>query len=113
MRPELVSLAGVIIAAAVSYLTARLSRRAEDAKTQVDREVGSGQLALQIAQRADHRVDEAEARVAKLERWRGAVMRWWPLHERWDDSMEAAVRRATPGAVIPPRPDPPIWDDAA
>ena len=106
MRPELVSLAGVIIAAAVSYLTARLSRRAEDAKTQVDREVGSGQLALQIAQ-------DAQQRIARLERWRGAVMRWWPLHERWDDSMEAAVRRATPGAVIPPRPDPPIWDDAA
>ena len=102
----LVTIIGILLSCGGAYLTARLASRAQDRKTAVDKEVGAGQLALELAR-------DAQRRVTGLEQWRARVMRWWPTHEVWDDAVEGALRRGVPDAQIPSRPLPPIWDVAA
>jgi Flp pilus assembly protein TadB len=100
-----------IIAAIPGIAVALAAWRKSTQTTQSTERVGAGQLALNIAKQAASTAENAERRVADLERWRGRVMKWWPLHRDWDEAMETTVRNLVPDAEIPPQPSPPFYDD--
>ena len=93
-------LLGSIIAVVGAYLTARLGAKANAAKVVADKEVGAGQLALNIATRLD-------TEVRGLRQWRRRVAAWWPEHEDWDDAVALELEKLDPGAMArlgkPPR----------
>jgi hypothetical protein len=102
---QVLYLVGSVLALIGSYFTAKLGAKANTAKVVADKEVGAGQLALNIATRLDNEVRE-------LRRWRSRIQRWWPDHEDWDDSVADELERLDPGALrrigpaprIPPEP---------
>jgi hypothetical protein len=98
---QVLYLVGSVVTLLGGYLTARLGSRANTAKVVADREVGAGQLALNIATRL-------ETEVGELRRWKDQVQqRWWPLHEDWDDRAIRELERLDPSIAArvdrPPR----------
>jgi hypothetical protein len=89
---QLLYLLGAILTFAGAYLTARLGAKANAAKVVADKEVGAGQLALNIATRLD-------AELIDLRRQLTHVRRWWPKHEDWDDRLVEELERHDPGAL--------------
>jgi hypothetical protein len=105
----IVSVLVILISTGGSLLATRLSNRATDRKTQTEGELGSGALALRIANRADRKAGNAERRLDAYDRWRREVVDdWWPEHRQlFDGALVDEVKRLDPGAQIPtPRPMP-------
>lgn len=100
MNGQVWALVGVIVSTAGAYLVARLSMRAQQRKTEVDEEMGAGELALKIANRADEKATNAERKADRLDQWRIDVTEgWWPSHRRRDEAVEAELERLDPGAI--------------
>ena len=81
------SVVGTTASIAVAYLTARGAMKASDGKAAVDRELGSGTLALEVARETRDelktvRSDLAAAtqQVAKLTGYQRRTSRWWDRH---------------------------------
>lgn len=93
-------LVGSVLALIGSYFTAKLGAKANAAKVVADKEISSGQLALDIANRLDREVGD-------LRLWRSTILRWWSEHEDWDDRIVDELERLDPGALqrigLPPR----------
>lgn len=85
-------LLGSVLTLTGAYLTAKMGAKANAAKVVADKEISSGQLALDIANRLDREV-------ADLRRFRNRVMRWWPEHEDWDDAVQRELDKLDPGAA--------------
>jgi len=115
MSGQVWGLLGVMASVLGSILVARLSARAQNKKAVADADVSSGQLALEIAKRAESRAIRAEDRIGVLERWRRAVLRWGAIHEEWDREVEAHIKKVDPDGWppgLPPRhPMPTVPDD--
>jgi hypothetical protein len=88
---QLLYLLGTIVAAVGSYAVAKLGARATASKVVADKEIGAGQLALDIATRLDREVTD-------LRRWKNAIQRWWPQHVEWDEKVSDELMRLDPGA---------------
>jgi hypothetical protein len=88
---QVLYLVGSVLTLAGAYLTARLGVRANQQKVEAERDIGSGQLALNIANRLDREVE-----VLRL--WRGQVVRWWGRHEDWDAKVVQELDTLDPGA---------------
>jgi HAMP domain-containing protein len=121
MNGALWGFAGVVISALASYLVARVSIRAQQRTADANKEVGAGQLALDIAKDADEKAKRAEAkadrvvgRLDKLEHWRRDVIDWWPSHKRRDDAVEYELNKLDPGAFrrLPAVPPFPPWNES-
>lgn len=102
MVPEAVW--GIIIAV-ITWLSAkgvaRLSRKAQDFKTQTDGTNAAGQLAVNVATRADDRLEKIEKRLDRIEAWRRRVLdQWWPEHHRHDETVKAELLKLDPDAVL-------------
>lgn len=98
-----------VISIGGSIAVAKLSNRATDRKTQVEGDLGSGALAIRIANRADRKAGNAERRLDAYDRWRREVVDdWWPEHRAlFDGALVDEVKRLDPRAEIPtPRPMP-------
>jgi hypothetical protein len=92
---------GGVLTLVGGYFTARLGAKANTAKVVADKEVGAGQLALNIAIRQ-------EAELRELRRWKDQVqLRWWPKHDDWDEKVVVALVRVDPDEAArvdrPPR----------
>ena len=114
------SVVGTTASIAVAYLTARGAMKASDGKAAVDRELGSGTLALEVARETRDelktvRADLAAAteQVAKLTGYQRRTSRWWDRHLPWDLGMQAIATRHDPTAVtaLPPLEPFPQWED--
>jgi hypothetical protein len=123
MREVLFSVpAGVwlVVVAFVTWLSskgvARLSRRAQDFKTKTDGSNAAGQLAVNVATRADTRLDKVEKRLDRIEAWRRRVLdEWWPAHHKHDETVRAELLKLDPDAVLvdpPSLPELRFEDDA-
>jgi len=106
-----------------SYLVARLGSRAEarkaelaasveQAKTKQAGDVSVGQLAMDIATRAETKADRLEKKVDRLDGWRQEVQAWWPVHNRLDqivmdelELLDPTFARRMPAPVPLPRYD--------
>lgn len=95
-----VTVAGGIGAA---YLTARFAFRATSNKTDADKELGAGALALDIAQRLDGEIKEVRTTLL-------AVRVAWRQHTKWDDAIVLELESLDPGASkrLPERPELPF-----
>lgn len=126
MPPEIWALLGVIASVGGSFGVAKLNARAQNRRTEVDREVGAGELALQLAREAKAdsaaaKLESTGARAEAQEAHREAGMaqralhqtRIWYLTEHlpWDQAVMAVIERLDPTAAdkLPPRREPPLW----
>jgi hypothetical protein len=82
-------LLGSVLTLIGAYLTAKLGAKANTVKAAADKEIGSGQLALSIANRLDREV-------VALRRFRNQIGRWWSEHEDWDDEVMRELVRLDP-----------------
>lgn len=130
MRPELWGLLGLVLSSGVAYVTARLGFRAQSAKTAVDKEVGAGQLALDVAREAKAESASAKLEASNARREAGVAhqqsaaaqralheTRLWYIteHMPWDQAVMEVILRLDPEAAqrLPPRKEPPLWDRPA
>lgn len=92
MNPDMIMyLIGAVVAVAGSYFVAKIGARANAAKVVADKELGAGQLALDIATRLDREVND-------LRRWKNQIQQWWPKHVDWDEKVSDELMRLDPSA---------------
>lgn len=126
MPPEVWSLIGVLVSAGVGYAAARLNSRAQQRRDEAEREVGAGELALEMAReaKADSASAKTEASNARNEAHSAQTQaalaqralhqtRIWYLtdHLPWDQAVMAVIERLDPQAAdkLPARKEPPLW----
>ncbi|GAA1436254.1 hypothetical protein GCM10009616_35620 [Microlunatus lacustris] len=99
----LYAFAGIVASIIGSIIVTKLSARAEDRKTKTQGELGSGALAIRIANRADRKASAIERRLDAGDRWRREVTdEWWPHHQReFDRLVTDELKRLDPNAEIP------------
>lgn len=96
---------GLVVTWLSSKGVARLSRRAQDFKTRTDGSNAAGQLAVNVATRADGRLDKVEQRLDRIERWRRRVLDVWaPAHFRHDEFVRSELLKLDPDATLPDAP---------
>jgi hypothetical protein len=94
---------GIVFSVLGSLYVAKLSNKATDRKTQTESAINAGELALQIANRADTRSRRADSRIESLEAWRVAVIHdWYPAHHARDNAIETELRKLDPSFPLPP-----------
>ena len=101
--PALLTVLGSVSGA---YLVARLGARSNKVKTDMERELGSGELALKIA--TDLRIEQVADRVERQELVRKIreLRIAWRDHRQWDDELLAELIRIDPPAAKHLRPPP-------
>lgn len=91
---------GSILTVYGAWIVAKMGAKANAAKVVADKELGSGQMALDLAR-------ELREEVKSLRHFRNRVTRWWGDHEDWDDLVLEELERLDPGATSrvgrPPR----------
>jgi hypothetical protein len=99
VAPTVTILGGVVAA----WITGKFAFRASDSKVTVDKELGSGALALQIAERLDGEVKDMRRTLAD-------VRLAWRQHLKWDDAVIDELETLDPGASrrLPERPELPF-----
>jgi hypothetical protein len=119
MPPELWPLIGIAVSVAGSYAAVRLQIRAQNRKTDAEREVNAGELALGYAKEA--KSESTAAKVEAREAHREAQAAKRALHETrawyiadhlpYDQAVMDVLLRLDPDAPekLPPRKDPPLW----
>jgi hypothetical protein len=116
VSPALV-LVGVFVTARFTYraeakkaeeqrIAAEVQARAQKDTAEIQGESTVGQLALNIANRADEKADKATIELERLKRHLHRVERWWPQHERVDQAILQELEKLDPGVVatlpVPP-----------
>lgn len=126
MPPEAWPILGVAVSIIGSFLAVRLQISAQNKKTEAEREVGAGQLALDVAKeaKADSAAAKLEAANARTEAHAAhdqAHLAQRALHETrvwyvsehlpWDQAVMRVLERLDPAAAekLPPRKEPPLW----
>ena len=127
MPPELWPIVGIVISVGGSFLAMRLQIGAQNRKTEAEKEVGAGQLALDVAREAKlesaaAKIESTAAKTESHEARREATLAQRALHQTriwyvtehlpWDQAVMAVIQRLDPAAAkgLPPRKDPPLWD---
>jgi hypothetical protein len=101
---QILQYVGLMVSGGTAVWVARIAKSANDRKTKTEGEIGAGQLALNIANRADKKAERTSDRLDYLEGWRRRLAdEWWPRHVyEYDRIIEGDLRRLDPGATIPP-----------
>lgn len=88
-----------------AYLVARFGARSEQAKTKAEKEIGSGELAFNIAKDLRDRVDKLQSHNDAMDSEYSMMRRMWWHHTRWDDALLIElVKAGVDVSKLPPKP---------